>query len=55
LVPQARLERARPCEHQILSLARLPVPPLGLAQKPRIILAARPPSTRDGAVLGVKI
>src|SRR6185503_12312828 len=31
LVPQARLERARPREHQILSLARLPVPPLGLA------------------------
>ena len=33
LVPQARLERARPCEHQILSLARLPVPPLGLSAK----------------------
>ena len=30
LVPQAQLERARPCEHQLRSLARLPVPPLGL-------------------------
>jgi hypothetical protein len=29
VVPQARLERAHPCEYQILSLARLPVPPLG--------------------------
>ena len=29
LVPQARLERARRCRHQILSLARLPIPPLG--------------------------
>jgi hypothetical protein len=30
LVPQARLERAHPCGYQILSLARLPIPPLGL-------------------------
>ena len=29
LVPQARLERALSCLNQILSLARLPVPPLG--------------------------
>ncbi len=35
VVPQARLERARPCEHQILSLARLPVPPLGLGRESR--------------------
>ncbi len=30
MVPQARVERARPCERQILSLLRLPIPPLGL-------------------------
>jgi hypothetical protein len=30
VVPQARLERAHPCGQQILSLSRLPVPPLGL-------------------------
>ena len=30
LVPQARLERARPCGREILSLVRLPIPPLGL-------------------------
>jgi hypothetical protein len=29
MVPQARLERARPCERQILNLLRLPIPPLG--------------------------
>lgn len=29
LVPEAGLEPARPCGQQILSLARLPIPPLG--------------------------
>ncbi|CFX13863.1 conserved protein of unknown function [Candidatus Filomicrobium marinum] len=27
MVPLARLERARPCGQQILSLSRLPIPP----------------------------
>jgi hypothetical protein len=31
LVPQAGLEPARSCEQQILSLPRLPIPPLGLS------------------------
>jgi hypothetical protein len=30
VVPQEGLEPPHPCEYQILSLARLPVPPLGL-------------------------
>src|SRR5262245_45124794 len=30
MVPQAGLEPARSCEQQILSLPRLPIPPLGL-------------------------
>ena len=30
MVPQEGLEPPHPCEYQILSLARLPVPPLGL-------------------------
>jgi hypothetical protein len=32
LVPQEGLEPPHPCEYQILSLARLPVPPLGPAR-----------------------
>lgn len=31
MVPQEGLEPPLPCENQILSLARLPVPPLGLS------------------------
>lgn len=30
MVPPVRLERTRPCGHQILSLACLPIPPQGL-------------------------
>ena len=44
VVPQEGLEPPRPCEHQILSLTRLPVPPLGprssVGERPRIIATA---------------
>ena len=30
LVPRTGIEPAHPCEYQILSLARLPIPPSGL-------------------------
>jgi hypothetical protein len=33
MVPQEGLEPPHPCEYQILSLARLPVPPLGHASR----------------------
>src|SRR5262249_21048499 len=33
VVPQAGLEPARSCEQQILSLPRLPIPPLGLSRR----------------------
>lgn len=55
-MPQARLERALPCRNQILSLARLPVPPLGhslldrdarIAEQHRIYRAAL--GVNDGA------
>ena len=35
VVPQEGLEPPHPCEYQILSLARLPVPPLGPAATAR--------------------
>ena len=43
VVPQEGLEPPHPCEYQILSLARLPVPPLGLrrCQAQRTGLPAR--------------
>src|SRR5215470_6739544 len=41
LVPQEGLEPPHPCEYQILSLARLPVPPLGQRRS----LAPREPAT----------
>jgi hypothetical protein len=33
-VPEAGIEPARYCYHWILSPARLPIPPFGLARKP---------------------
>jgi hypothetical protein len=40
MVPQEGLEPPLPCENQILSLARLPVPPLGPKLAKRRIIAA---------------
>src|SRR5262245_23215021 len=42
VVPQEGLEPPHPCEYQILSLARLPVPPLGPGPSPH------PPRARQG-------
>jgi hypothetical protein len=45
LVPPARLELARRCRQQILSLPRLPIPPQGLpGESARIILTESPGS-----------
>jgi hypothetical protein len=41
LVPPGRLELPRPCEQQILSLPRLPVPPQGPATRRRAVSLVR--------------
>src|SRR6185295_14921288 len=46
LVPQEGLEPPHPCEYQILSLARLPVPPLGPTG---LDLSLRPPGRASRA------
>src|SRR5690348_5576131 len=54
MVPQEGLEPPHPCEYQILSLARLPVPPLGptrgLARRFARRQATRANSKPDGHV-----
>ena len=37
-VPRTGIEPALPCDNQILSLARLPIPPSGLIQRAAILL-----------------
>ena len=57
LVPQAGLEPARPCGQQILSLPRLPIPPLGLGPEHGVsagrgqpwLLLPGPPTRMDKA------